>query len=815
MLSLRYALRALARRPAFGLIAIATLALGIGANAAIFSVFDAVLLRPLPYPDPDRIVMPWEYSAEVHQRLGFDRLPASVADFTDYLRRNRTFESFASMRTEQVNLTGEGMPERIGAVRVSSQFFDVLNVRPIIGRTFTPDDETRGRLVLVAYSLWRDRFESDANISGRVISLNGEPVTIIGVLPAWFQFPAAGELPEGFGFTLTPVVWALDVFTPVQQHNRGGKSIAIVGRLKAGVTPLDAQADLGGIAADIARESPATNAGWTIRVMPLREQLVGTVRPALVALLTAVGFVLLIACANVANLVLVRAAARQREICVRYALGASASSLVTTFLIESLTLSILAGLAGLAVASWMLRALLAMVPASLPSIRQAGLDWRVFAFTAGLALAIGILFGAVPAWHSARYDTAEGLKEGARGTVGGGRKATRTRNILVVVEVALAVVLLIGSVLLIQTFVRLTHVDTGFRSDRILTMEVTLPKSRYSPDRTAAFFQSVVASSSTLPGVDAAGITSSVPLSARESLVPVTIEGNPVPKPGLELIAEYRVVSPGYFRVFAIPLREGQPLPDAPSVNQPPIVMISETLARVGWPDGNPIGHRVKLASYWQDAPWYTVGGIVGDTRNASLDTALRPQVYVHHSSDAKEQMAIVLHASGDPALLAAPARAVVQAIDPNQPVARVRTMNEIMTAAIASRRFHMFLVGIFAGLAVTLAVVGLYAVVSFSVAERIHEMGLRLALGAQPGNLLALVLRDGLRLVAVGAAVGIVVALLLTRFLETLLFGVHARDLSTFVLAPTLLFAAGVLGCLAPARRAMRTDPAIALRSE
>jgi putative ABC transport system permease protein len=634
------------------------------------------------------------------------------------------------------------------------------------------------------------------------------------VLPPWFEFPAAGELPEGFGFTLTPSVWALDVFTPAQQRNRGGKSLAIVGRLKKGVTPAQAQADLANIAADIAREAPATNTGWTIRVISLRDQLVGTVRPALVALLTAVGFVLLIACANVANLLLVRAAGRQREICVRYALGASASSLVTGFIIESVLLSIVAGVAALGVAWWMLRALLAMVPASLPAVKHAGLDWPVFVFTGALSLAIGIVFGAVPAWHSTRYDTAEGLREGARGAVGG-RRATRTRNTLVVIEVALAVVLLIGSVLLIQTFVRLTRVETGFRSDRILTMEVTLPKSRYSPERTVAFYTSVIDGIATLPGVEAAGATSSVPLTGRDSLVPVTIEGDSVPQPGHELIAEYRVVTPGYFRVFGIPLREGAEFPDTLRANQPPLVVISETLARIGWPNGDPLGHRVKLASYWQSAPWYTVGGVVRDTRNASLDTSLRPQVYVSHVSDEKEQMAIVLRTSGDPALLAAPARGVVQGIDPNQPVARVRTMDEIAATAIASNRFHMFLVGIFAALAVTLAVVGLYAVVSFSVAERIHEMGLRLALGAQPGNLLALVLGDGLKLVAAGAAVGIGVALVLTRFLEALLFGVRARDLTTFILAPTLLFAAGILGCLAPARRAMRTDPAIALRSE
>lgn len=814
MLSLRYAFRALARRPAFAAVVIITLALGIGANAAIFSVFDAVLLRPLPYPDADRIVMPWEYSREIHQRLGFDRLPASAADFTDYLRRNQSFESFASMRTEQVNLTGEGEPERMGAVRVSSQFFEVLGVRPLLGRPFTRADESGGRFVVIAYTLWQQRFESDANVSGRVISLNGEPVTIVGVLPRWFEFPAAGELPEGFGFTLTPVVWILDVFTPTQQHNRGGKSIALVGRLKPGVTAVQAQGDLAAIAADIARQSPATNADWTIRVMPLREQLVGTVRPALVALLTAVGFVMLIACANVANLLLVRAAARQREISIRYALGAERSALVMHFLAESVLLSIAAGAAGLAIAWWMLRALLAMVPASLPAIRHSGFDWQVVAFTTALSLLLGFVFGAVPAWHCTRYDTADGLREGARGTVGG-RKATRTRNLLVVVEVALAVVLLIGSVLLIQTFVRLTRVNTGFRSDRILTMEVTLPKSRYSPERTAAFFQSVISGVSALPGVEAAGITSGVPLSGRESLAPVTVEGRPVPQPGRELIAEYRVVTPGYFRVFGIPLREGQPLPESPRAGDPPLVMISETLARAAWPNGNAIGQRVKLVSYWQDGPFYTVSGVVGDTRHTSLDTSLRPQMYVHHVADSKEQMAIVLRGSGDPALLAAPARAVVQAIDPNQPVARVRTMEQVLTTSIATRRFHMFLVGIFAALAMTLAVVGLYAVVSYSVAERIHEMAVRLALGARPSNLLTLVLREGLTLVATGAAAGIGVALVLTRFLETLLFGVHARDVATFVIAPALLFAAGILGCLAPARRAMRTDPAVALRAE
>ena len=536
MQSLRSAVRGLTRRPAFAAVAILTLALGIGANAAIFSVFDTVLLRPLPYPEPERIVMPWQFSEAVRQRVGFDRLPSSGADFFDYFTRQTTFETFAAMRTEQVNLTGDGEPERIGAVRVTSQFFDVLGVQPVVGRTFAPGDEERGRLVLIAYGLWQRRFASDPDVSGRVLILNGEPATIVGVLPPWFRFPGAGELPEAFGFSLTPVVWTLDVLDPDQRRNRGGKSRALIGRLKPGVSAEAAEDDLAAIAADIAREAPRTNAGWTVRVMSLREQLVGSVRPALLALLTAVGFVLLIACANVANLLLVRAAARQREICVRSALGAPRSALVIQMLVESLVLSTLAGAVGLLIAWWMLRSLLTMLPSTLTALAQAGLDWRVFAFTAVVSLVTGLVFGIFPALQSTKRDTAEGLREGARGTIGG-RRAQRTRNALVVLEVALAAMLLIGSVLLIQTFVRLTRVETGFRTDRILTMEIALPKLGYPSPRAAAFFETLLDRLSALPGVDGAGVTSGLPLSGRENLVLVTVEGRAAPRarPGSHL----------------------------------------------------------------------------------------------------------------------------------------------------------------------------------------------------------------------------------------------------------------------------------------
>lgn len=787
------------------------LALGLGANAAIFRVVDAVLLQPLPYSDPNRLVMPWEFSPEIQQRLGFDRLPVSPADFLDYRSRNTTFDGLASMRSEQVNLTGRGEPERIGAVRVSAEFFDVLGVHPIVGRRFEQGDEGRGRVVLIAESLWRRSFGSDPAVSGRIVSLNGEPATIVGVLPDWFRFPAAGELPQGFGFSLNPLVWTLDVLTPEQRRNRGGKSLALIGRLKTGLTAADAGNDLGRIAADIARDFPATNAGWTVRVISLREQLVGSLRPALVALLTAVGVVLLIACANVANLLLVRATARQREICVRYALGAPRSALVWQSLTESVLLASAGGVAGLAVAWWMLRALLTLAPASLPAAAQATLDWRVLLFTVGLSIVTGVLFGAVPAWHCTRFDTAEGLREGSRGMVGG-KSATRTRNALVVLEVALAVTLLIGSVLLVQTFVRLIHVDTGFRTDRILTMEIALPKTTYTPARASGFFLSLIDRLAALPGVEAAGLTSGVPLSGSENLLPVTPEGQPRPEPGHEIISDYRVITSGYLEALGIPVLEGdsiRPSSDAPRV------WINQTMARSAWAGRPAVGRRLKLTNYDREGLWYTVAGVVGDTRYTGLDRGLRPQVYVHFGQDPREQMAIVLRSYGDPNLLINSARLAVQALDPDQPVARVRTMEQILTTSVASRRFQMVLIAIFASLAVALSVVGLYAVISYSVAERIHEMALRLALGARPSNLVALVLREGLRLVVLGIAVGVVAALLLTRFLETLLFGVNARDMTTFVIAPALLFGAALLGCLAPARRAMRVDPAVALRAE
>ena len=812
MHSLRHALRDLSRHPGVAGVAIVTLALGIGATAAIFSVIDAVLLRPLPFPDADRIVVPWEYSEDVRRRLGFDRLPSSPADSTDFHARTVSFSSFASLRSERVDLTGSGEPERVGGVRVGAEFFEVMGVQPVVGRLFATGDKGSGRVVVIAHGLWQRRFASDPAISGRVVSINGEPATIVGVLPPWFTFPAAGDLPESFGFDADAAIWTLDVLTPAQQRNRGAKSRALIGRLGPGVTVKAAEADLAGIASDIAREAPQTNAGWTVRVITLREQLTGRMRPALTALLAAVIFVLLIACANVANLLLLRANSRQREICLRAALGAGRWSLVVQLLVESLVLAMIAGLSGLAVAWGMLRLLLASLPAALPAVAGAGLDWRVLGFTLLVSATTGIVFGLAPAWQATRCEAADALREGARGAVGG-RGARRTRNALVVIEVALAAVLLIGAALLVQTFARLTRLDLGFQRARVMTLEIALPKSAYPPARAAAFFETLMSRVSVLPGVEAAAVTSDLPLNPRR-LSQVTVEGHVRPEPGQEINAEHRLVSPGYFKTLAIPLIEGELLPSMPRPGQPGIVLVNETLARTSWPGDRAIGRRLKLTGHDTDAPWHTVVGVVGDTRNSDLRTPPIPQVYASHQQDPQEQMSVVLRTSGDPAGAAAAVRAAVLAIDPVQAVGRVRTMDAIVASTIARQRFLMFLVGLFAALAVTLSLVGLYAVVSYSVAERIPEMGLRLALGARPWHLLTLVLSEGLGLVAAGSFIGVCTALALALWLPSLGLDVPERHAATFVGVPALLLAAAVLGCLVPARRAMRVDPAIALRS-
>ena len=814
MQDLRAAIRALTRKPGFALLAIGTLALGIGGNAAIFSMIDRVLLRPLPYPRADRLVVPWEFSAEVQQKAGFETLPVSPADATDFRTRNTTFAGLAWVRSERFNLTGAGDPERLTGVRVSTDFFDVLGVPPAIGRTFTREDVGGSRGVLLSDRLWRQRFGADAAVLGRVVSLNSAPAVVLGVLPPWFRFPAEGDLPSALGFSGDVDIWSADVLSPAQQAFRGGKSFALIGRLKEGVDVGGAAADLNRIAADIARESPQSNAGWTVRIKPLREQLVRDVRTALIVLLVAVGFVLLIACANVANLMLVRAAGRRREWCVRLALGAGRGQLVRQMLLESLVLAVAAGVAGLAVAWAGLHVMLALTPVKVSALANASLDWRVAGFTLAVSLMTGILFGIIPALQVSRADLNEGLRDGGRGTAGS-RRAHRTRNLLVVAEVALAMVLLVGAVLLLQTFVRLLNVDAGFRPGGVLTVEVSLPRTVYPPPAAADFFDRVVARLTPVPGVQHVAVTSGVPLSGLENLRQVTIEGQPRPDPGQEVIADYRVVTRDYFAVMGIPQLAGEPLPATVIGNPAPAVLVNATMAATMWPGQEAVGRRIKLTSYDQNAPWHVVVGVVGDTRQTGLDSGLRPQVYVEQRDDPGQQMIVVVKTAADPLGLAPVARAAVLETDRNQPVGRIRPMTDVLADSVSSRRFTMFLVGAFAVLAFGLSLVGLYAVVSHSVAERRQEMGVRLALGASRGSLLRLVLSEGLALTGAGILLGVAAALIGTRYMVALLYGVAPSDALTLVVVSVLVIGAAAAGCLVPARRAMRVDPVSVLRAE
>jgi putative ABC transport system permease protein len=807
------AVRALAKRPGFTLIAIVTLALGIGSNITIFSVVDLALIRPLPYPQAERLAVVWGHSAEVQQRTGLDRLPWSPGDVDDFIQRGRSFDHLSWVRGDRVNLTGVDEPERLAAVRVGRHFFDALRVQARHGRTFTDDDVQRMRVVVIAESLWRRRFAADPAILTRAIPLNGTPHAVVGVMPDWFRFPALGDLPLGLGFSGTPEIWTLDVLTPEVRRSRAGKSFVLLGRLRDNVQLSAVATEAAGIADTIARDFPNASAGWTARVLTLREQLVGTMRPALLVLLTAVGFLLLIACANVANLLLVRASARQREVCVRQALGAERHQLIRQFLTESLVLGLVAGLAGLGAAWYLLRGVQLLLPSGLPMLAAASIDARVMLFALLLSIATGLLFGLAPAMQTTRLDVSDGLREGARGTVGGHR-ARRTRNVLVATEVASALVLVLAAVLLLQTFLRLINVDPGFRSSGVLTAEIALPRGQYAGPRAAQFFDEALQRMATVPGIEAAAASSSIPLAGQENLRQITIDGDAQRAPGQEIIADYRVVTGDYFRVMGIAFVDGEPL-EAHGENDGPCVVISRTAAETWFRGQSPLGSRIKLTRNDQDAPWFTIRAVVGDTRHTGLDATPRPQVYVHHRADPYTQMIVVLRTSSDPISYAPIVRSVVRGIDGNQPVGRIRTMNEILDDSVARQRFTMFLVAMFAALALVLALVGLYAVVSHSVAERIPEMGLRVALGASPSTLVRMVLAESMRVVLAGIAFGLLVAFVVMRSLETLLYGVRAYDPLTFTLVPLVLLTAAAAGSLVPALRATRVDPMVVLRSE
>lgn len=805
---LRYGFRMLTKKPGFTIVAVLALALGIGANSAIFSVVNTVLLKPLPFKSPDQLMIVWEDGS----RYGFPKDTPAPANFIDWRDQNQVFESMAAVDSKTLNLTGTGEPEKIECKRLSANFFPMLGVEPILGRSFLPEEDQPGaaRVVIMNYGLWQRRFGSDADIVGKTLTLDGQAYTVIGVMSKEFRFPDAFQASGEENALYVPIA-----FTSEEASMRGGHYLTVYARAKAGVTVEQAQAEMTTIAARLEQQYPETNLSLGAAVVSLQEQLVGDIKPALLILLGAVGFVLLIACANVANLLLARAAARQKEIALRTALGASRARLVGQFLTESVLLAGLGGVVGLLFAVLGLKLLTTLIPPNLSQAKAISIDATVLGFTFLVSLLTGVIFGLAPALQASRPNLNETLKEGGKGSPGGGR--SRLRSLLVVSEVALALVLLVGAGLMINSFFRLRNVNPGFNPKNLLTMNVVLPRSKY--DRRAkrtAFYNEMLQRIESLPGVESAGVITNLPLTFKGNNSGVTIEGRPEPPADQIPIVISRVVSDSYFRTMGIALSKGREFSTQDRPDTRASIIVSESTARTFWPDEDPIGKRLKLGGYNSDAPWLSVVGVVKDVRQFELDIDPKPQVYFAYTQMPDfAPRDLVVRTSSDPLQLADAVRNEVWAVDKDQPVSNVSTMEAILAFSVARERFNMLLLAIFAAVALALAAVGIYGVMSYSVTQRTHEIGVRMALGANRSDVLRLVVGQGLKLVSIGVAIGLASAFALTRVMESLLFGVSATDPITFAAISVVLVAVAMIASYIPARRATKVDPMIALRYE
>lgn len=801
----RYGLRMLLKHPTFTIVASLTLALGIGANTAMFSVVDAVLLQPLPYPQADRLATVWENVSLPAYKNSHN--PSAPGNFDDWKTQNDVFTDMAAVGGRSWSLTGSGEPLRVDGEAVSVSLFHVLQVEPALGRVFTPEDDRPGssRVALLGHGFWADRFGADPKIVGQTIRLNDEPYTVVGVLPRGFYFPDPDDK------LFVPLA-----LTPQQIATHDGHSLQVVARLKPGVSFAQAQSNLDGVAKQITEQHPNTNTGVGVTVLSLREQTVGDVRTALLVLLGVVGFLLLMVCANIGNLLLSRASARSREFAVRTALGASRGRLVRQLLTESTLLAVMGGALGLGLAVWGISALRSLAPASLPRVNALGLNTPVAVFNFIVAFVAGLVCGVVPALQSDRGDLHETLKTDARGSAD--RSGTRTRSALIVLETALGVIVLVGAGLLLRSFLELERVPLGFQPDRILTFRATLPASRYDTTaRRTAFYRQVIEKLHALPGVQSVGGVSNLPLSMTSRSTGITIEGAPPPAPGQLRLVDFRTVSPDYFATMGIPLLQGRDVAWSDTPDAPPAIVISQTMARMFWPNQDALGKRIKGGQANSPAPWVTVVGIVGNIQHVDLINQPRPTMYLAPSQDQRSGDSLrewTVKTAGDPAAVATAARDAIWTVDPALPVTRVQTMQRLRSAATARERFNLMLVGLFAVLALVLTAVGLYGVTAYAVAQRTRELGIRLALGAQPRDVLRIVLGQGARLVAAGLAIGMVASLALTRLMTTLLFGIGSRDPITFAGVAALLAAVSLLACYIPARRAMSVDPVVALRS-
>jgi putative ABC transport system permease protein len=794
---LRYGIRSFLKRPGFLVIAVSTLALGIGATTAMFTVVNSVLLRPLQFPEPEQVVL----FEGMNPRQGITESNLSVPDIHDWRQQSQSFEQIAAFVSGGVFLTTGDEIERIRATGVSAEFFPLFRTNPIAGRALQPGDmETANEpAVVISHALWQRRFGGTADVVNSKVMISGKSTTIVGIMPAGFTYPSDTEM------------WTPLSVNPASEP-RDNRYVSVVTRLKPNVSLAQAQAEMDTISQRLAQNYTETNSGWSVRLIELRERLVGELRTSLLILLGAVAFVLLIACANVANLLLARAAYRQKEIAVRTALGASRLRVVRQLLTESVLLSVVSGLLGFALSMWLIKLLIAIIPQNTPRMNEIGIDLRVFGFTLGVTVFSGLLFGLFPALQTSRPNLNEMLKDsGRRGSESGGRN--RIGSLLIVSEIALSFILLAGAGLLIKSFLHLREIDPGFNAGNVLALRLTLPPGKYKQgEPRAQIYKQLVESVKTAPGVQSAGVVLSLPMGGDRFNVGrgLILEGRPA-TPDEESNAQYLPVSPDYFQTLQIPLKAGRTFTDQDNLEATKVVIVNETMARQLWRGESPVGRRFTI---WRDEKFpREVVGVVGDTK-PSLDKEGEPQMYVPYAQDPTwGSLSLVVRTTGEPTAVAGSVREAIRAVDKAVPNYNLKTMNDVVSTSAAPRRIPMLLLSAFAGVAMLLAMLGIYGVTSYYVTQRTHEIGVRMALGAQIIDVLKLVLRRGMFLAALGIAMGALGAFAVTRYLTTLLFGVKPVDVFTFIGVALMLMVVVFVACLVPARRAAKIDPLEALR--
>jgi putative ABC transport system permease protein len=806
---IKFGLRMLVKSPSLSVVATIALALGIGANTAIFSVVNAVLLRPLPFPNPDSLFVLTESDTQRGYLYGAHSYPNAF----DLRSQNTTFEHIAIYHTGNFIMTRRGEPTRLQGAIVTADLFPLLGVTPLMGRTFLPDEDkpSSGRVVILSEQLFNKRFNGDASIINQPITLDDTSFTVIGVMPASFEFPIQNQPVELW----TTVAVDGSGKSPVTA-NRAAHFLKVIGRLKPGVTPEQAQSDLTAIGARLEQQYPDTNTHKSVRLWSALWYLVGDVQPALLILLGAVACVLLIACANVANLLLARATSRHKEMAIRAALGASRIRVIRQLLTESILLSLLGAAVGLLLAVWWSDLLIALGKEDIPRAVHVGIDWRVLGFTFGVSILTGVIFGLVPAFHSSKTELVESLKEGGRGTSEGARR-NRVRNVLAVGELAIAAILLVAAGLLIQSLWRLQNVNSGFEPDNVLTFIVGLPDTRYKSDQQGRFFADLKTRLESSPGVQSASSILPLPLSGEVWTISFQIEGRPVAQKD-EPSENIFFTGVDYFRTMGIPLIKGRDFDNRDQHGSPPVMIVSQEFARKYFPNEEPIGKRIKpgISTYEdEDSTFREIVGVVGDLRNRTLSTEPKPAYYVPQTQIPWSQATMVVKTTNEPHSLVSGVTKQVAAMDPDLPLFGVKTMREYLAASVAAPRFSTTLLSIFAAVALVLTLVGLYGVMSYSVAQRTNEIGIRLALGAQSRDVLLMIVKQGSMLIVLGLGIGLLGAYALTRLIESLLFGVTAKDPITFMAAAVLLAIVALLACYIPAWRATKVDPMDALRCE